>query len=69
MSGKGSAGTRLGSVYKQMRGACPLQISDYARCAIMQSTTENGLEKGSCEKEFNAMKECFRKSRGGIGRR
>lgn len=26
MSGKGSAGSRLGSVYKQMRGACPLQV-------------------------------------------
>jgi hypothetical protein len=27
----------------------------------MQSTSDNGLEKGSCEKEFEALKKCFRK--------
>jgi hypothetical protein len=69
MSSKGTTGTRLGSVYKNMKGACPLQLSDYARCVIMQSTSDNGLEKGSCEKEFEALKKCFRKTRGSIGRR
>lgn len=38
MNGKGfSSGTKLGSVYKQMRGSCPLQVCIFSSVVNIRS--------------------------------
>jgi hypothetical protein len=57
---------RFTTVYNQMQQQCPDQIRAYATCVM---DIHNGnhdtemLEKGSCQAEFSAVKECFRSIR------
>jgi hypothetical protein len=52
------------SIYNQMQIQCPLELKDYANCVInIHNHPDEILEKGSCEDEFRAVKECFRSVR------
>jgi len=53
---------RITSVYNIMKFTCPDAIQAYSACVKNHYKLGN-LEKGSCEKEFNVLKECFRDCR------
>jgi hypothetical protein len=55
------------SIYNQMQIQCPLELRDYANCVInIHNHPDEILEKGSCEDEFRAVKECFRSVRSSL---
>jgi hypothetical protein len=41
---------------------CPDAIRSYARC-VVNANEEGTLSKGSCQKEFDAVKDCFKTAR------
>ena len=55
-------GSKIGRVFRTMTGTCPLELSLYSKCVLSHTET---LEKGACSKEFEALKKCFRKAKGG----
>lgn len=55
---------RFTSVYQLMKEECPNDIKAYALCVQdMNNNDERGLQKGSCEKEFSKVKECYQRAR------
>lgn len=56
------APNRLTAAFNEMKTVCPDAIRLYATCVSNHHSAGN-LEKGSCEKEFQAVKECFRGTR------
>mmetsp|Transcript_4185 Transcript_4185/g.6137 ORF Transcript_4185/g.6137 Transcript_4185/m.6137 type:complete len:87 (-) Transcript_4185:407-667(-) len=59
---------RMTAAFNEMKNACPDAIRLYATC-VSDHHIIGSLEKGSCENEFNAVKDCFRGVRGGISRK
>lgn len=58
----GHAPNRLTSVFARMKATCPDAIRVYGTC-IANQHANGSLEKGKCDAEFDAVKECFRQSR------
>lgn len=56
------APNRLTAAFNEMKTVCPDAIRLYATCVSNHHSAGN-LEKGSCENEFQAVKECFRGTR------
>ena len=52
---------RMTVVFQNMRKSCPQQMKAYADC-VMSKYKDNSLEKGSCSKEFDLVKDCYRSS-------
>jgi len=50
----------IGVVFRNMTTLCPQEISLYGRCVIANTDT---IDKNVCEKEFEALRHCFRKAR------
>ena len=50
--------TQFGKAYAKTMVSCPLEISGYGRCVI---ANKDGLEKGTCHKEFQQLMKCFEK--------
>jgi hypothetical protein len=55
-----SGGTRLSQVFKRVKGSCGVQLAAYGACVVAK---EEVLDKGVCQKEFEALKACFRRVR------
>ena len=53
---------RLTRVFGRMKEICPQHLQAYAAC-VLSSQQEGTLGKGSCEREFRVVKECFRTAR------
>lgn len=53
---------RFTKAFKKMKEVCPVQIQAYATC-VMKTEASESITKGSCEKEFALVKECFRQVR------
>ena len=61
MSGKRQF-PKLGEYYAKMLAHCPQAISAYGAC-IKAAIDAGALEQGCCEREFSALKKCFREVR------
>lgn len=44
-----------------MGGKCPLEIAAYGKCVMSMAEV---IDKGVCQKEFDALRSCFNKTRG-----
>jgi hypothetical protein len=55
-----AGGTRLGKVLKTMKSTCSVQLAAYGACVVAKAEV---LDKGVCQKEFEALKACFRRVR------
>ena len=53
-------GTRVGRAFKVMGQICPTAIAAYGKCLVAHAES---VEKNVCAKEFEALKNCFRKAR------
>lgn len=53
---------RFTVIFQEMKTSCPSQITAYASCVLKEEGTGNVM-KGSCEKEFALVKDCFRQVR------
>ena len=62
MSGKRQF-PKLGEYYAKMLAHCPQAISAYGAC-IKAAIDAGALEQGCCDREFSALKKCFREVRG-----
>ena len=54
---------RMTAAFNNMKEVCPDTIRLYASC-VSNNHGAGVLEKGSCEAEFQAVKDCFRGVRG-----
>ena len=61
MSGKRPL-PKLGEYYAKMLAHCPQAITAYGAC-IKAAIDAGALERGCCEREFRALKKCFREVR------
>ena len=61
MSGKRQF-PKLGEYYAKMLAHCPQAITAYGAC-IKAAIDAGALEQGCCEREFSALKKCFREVR------
>ena len=61
MSGKRQF-PKLGEYYAKMLAHCPQAISAYGAC-VKAALDAGVLEQGCCEREFSALKKCFREVR------
>ena len=61
MSGKRQF-PKLGEYYAKMLAHCPQAITAYGAC-IKAAIDAGALERGCCEREFSALKKCFREVR------
>ena len=61
MSGKRPL-PKLGEYYAKMLAHCPQAIAAYGAC-IKAAIDAGALEQGCCEREFSALKKCFREVR------
>ena len=61
MSGKRQF-PKLGEYYAKMLAHCPQAITAYGAC-IKAAIDAGVLERGRCEREFSALKKCFREVR------
>ena len=61
MSGKRQF-PKLGEYYAKMLAHCPQAISAYGAC-IKAAIDAGALEQGCCDREFSALKKCFREVR------
>jgi len=52
--------TRLGETFKAMVQTCPMEIASYGKCI---ATNADHIERGICDREFQALKICMRKVR------
>lgn len=50
---------RLTQYFGKMKEICPDAIKEYARCVTDKNENEK-LKKSSCQKEFDAVKDCLR---------
>ena len=53
---------KLGEYYAKMLAHCPQAITAYGAC-IKAAIDAGALEQGCCEREFSALKKCFREVR------
>ena len=61
MSGKRQF-PKLGEYYAKMLAHCPQALTAYGAC-IKAAIDAGALEQGCCEREFSALKKCFREVR------
>ena len=61
MSGKRQF-PKLGEYYAKMLAHCPRAITAYGAC-VKAALDAGVLEQGCCEREFSALKKCFREVR------
>ncbi len=61
MSGKRQF-PKLGEYYAKMLAHCPQAITAYGAC-IKAAIDAGALERGCCDREFSALKKCFREVR------
>jgi len=50
---------RMTTIFQEMKKTCPDAIKAYASC-VSYHHGNGSLEKGSCEADFDLVKECFR---------
>ena len=61
MSGKRQF-PKLGEYYAKMLAHCPQAISAYGAC-VKAAIDAGALEQGCCDREFSALKKCYREVR------
>ena len=54
----------MGSVFKATASKCPVELAAYATCVTVKAESTHSVERHACEKEFNAVRDCFRKVQG-----
>ena len=56
--------SRIGSVFRATASKCPVELATYATCVTVHAESTHSIEKHACDKEFKALKDCFRKIHG-----
>ncbi len=50
--------SRINKAFTSMKTCCPAEITSYSFC--ITACKEDSIEKNQCQKEFDALKKCFR---------